>query len=126
MPKAVSDRSGLGGVEDRDWQRLDKWLWCARFMRARSDCAALVMQGSIRINRQATEKPHARLRVGDVLTVPVRGTVRVMTVLALGQRRGPASEARLLYREHGEETEHGSGEVRPTSERLTSCAETDS
>nr|WP_294512516.1 RNA-binding S4 domain-containing protein [uncultured Rhodopila sp.] len=68
-------------------------------MRARSDCAELVTQGSIRINRQPTCKPHARLRVGDVLTVPVHGTVRVLQVAGLAQRRGPASEARLLYRD---------------------------
>ncbi len=85
--------------EDRDWQRLDKWLWCARFMRARSDCAKLVAAGSIRINRQTTEKPHARLRVGDVLTVPVRDDVRVVRVAARAVRRGPASEARALYEE---------------------------
>jgi ribosome-associated heat shock protein Hsp15 len=71
-------------------------------MRARSDCAELVAQGSVRINRQATCKPHARLRVGDVLTVPVHGTVRVMRVAALAQRRGPASEARLLYADVGD------------------------
>jgi ribosome-associated heat shock protein Hsp15 len=85
--------------EDRDWQRLDKWLWCARFMRARTDCAALVMQGSIRINRQATDKAHARLRLGDVLTLPVRGQVRVVRVLALAARRGPPAEAVTLYEE---------------------------
>ncbi len=68
-------------------------------MRARSDCARLVGEGSIRINRQPTEKPHARLRVGDVLTVPVHGAVRVVRVLALARRRGPAAEARLLYDE---------------------------
>jgi ribosome-associated heat shock protein Hsp15 len=78
---------------------LDKWLWCARFMRARTDCAALVAQGSIRINRQPTEKAHARLRVGDVLTVPVHGAVRVVRVAALATRRGPAQEARALYEE---------------------------
>ena len=86
-----------GGQEDRDWQRLDKWLWCARFMRARSDCAALAAQGSIRINRQPTGKPHARLRVGDVLTLPVFGQVRVLRVAGLAARRGSAAEARLLY-----------------------------
>jgi ribosome-associated heat shock protein Hsp15 len=85
--------------EDRDWQRLDKWLWCARFMRARSDCAALVAAGSIRINRQPTDKAHARLRVGDVLTVPVHHSVRVVRVVSLAVRRGPAVEARLLYEE---------------------------
>jgi ribosome-associated heat shock protein Hsp15 len=85
--------------EDRDWQRLDKWLWCARFMRARTDCAALVAQGSVRINRQATDKAHARLRLGDVLTVPVRGQVRVVRVRALAARRGSPAEAAGLYEE---------------------------
>jgi ribosome-associated heat shock protein Hsp15 len=89
----------VADLEDRDWQRLDKWLWCARFMRARTDCAALVTQGSIRINRQATDKAHARLRLGDVLTVPVRGQVRVIRVLALASRRGPPAEAESLYEE---------------------------
>jgi ribosome-associated heat shock protein Hsp15 len=86
-------------AEDRDWQRLDKWLWCARFMKARSDCARLVAGGFVRINRQPTDKPHARLRVGDVLTVPLRGAVRVVRVQALATRRGPAPEARMLYEE---------------------------
>ncbi len=84
-------------AEDRDWQRLDKWLWCARVMRARTDCAELVAQGSIRINRQATGKPHAKLRIGDVLTIPVHGRVRVLRVVRLAARRGPATEAQLLY-----------------------------
>src|ERR1700761_4821278 len=69
--------------EDRDWQRLDKWLWCARFMRARSDCAALAAAGALRINRLPTDKAHARLRVGDVITLALRGDVRVIEVLAL-------------------------------------------
>ena len=86
-------------AEDRDWQRLDKWLWCARFMKARSDCARLVADGLVRINRQPTDKPHARLRVGDVLTVPLRGAVRVVRVQALAKRRGPAPEAQSLYEE---------------------------
>jgi len=88
-----------GGTEDRDWQRLDKWLWCARFMRARADCARLVADGHLRLNRQPTDKPHAKLRVGDVITLPLRGEVRVIAVLALAARRGPAEEARGLYRE---------------------------
>ena len=87
------------GREDRDWQRLDKWLWCARFLKTRGDCARLVAEGFVRINRQPTDKAHARLRVGDVLTVPIRGRVRVVRVLALATRRGPASQASLLYEE---------------------------
>jgi ribosome-associated heat shock protein Hsp15 len=83
--------------EDDDWQRLDKWLWCARFMKSRSECAKLVGDGSVRVNRQVTEKAHAKLRVGDVLTLPVQRTVRVVRVTALAKRRGPAEEARALY-----------------------------
>ena len=51
------------------------------------------------LNRQPTDKAHARLRVGDVLTLPLRGQVRVVRVVALAERRGPATEARLLYDE---------------------------
>ncbi len=87
------------GGEDRVWQRLDKWLWCARFMKARSDCARLVAGGSVRINRQVTDKPHARLRPGDVVTLPLRQQVRVVRVLSLASRRGPAPEAQALYEE---------------------------
>ncbi len=71
-------------------------------MRARTDCAAFAAKGRLRINRQPTDKPHARLRIGDVLTLPLRGEVRVIRVLALAARRGPASEARLLYEDLGE------------------------
>jgi ribosome-associated heat shock protein Hsp15 len=71
-------------------------------MRQRSDCAALVAEGFIRINRHATDKAHARLRAGDVLTVPTHGSVRVVRVLSLAHRRGSACQARLLYEEISE------------------------
>lgn len=91
--------AGPGNGEDIAWQRLDKWLWCARFLRHRADCARLVQEGHLRINRQPTDKAHARLRAGDVVTLPLRGTVLVVEVLTLAARRGPAAEARALYRE---------------------------
>jgi ribosome-associated heat shock protein Hsp15 len=77
--------------------RLDTWLWHARLARTKSACAALVEAGGFRLNRQPVTKAHARLRVGDVLTFPWQGEVRVWRVLDLGTRRGPASEARALY-----------------------------
>jgi ribosome-associated heat shock protein Hsp15 len=92
-------------------------------MRARTDCAGLVAQGSIRINRQPTGKPHAKLRVGDVLTIPLHGSVRVLRVASLAIRRGPASEARLLY------TDVSPAEDRPediSDVSATSCIATDS
>ena len=87
--------------EDRSWQRLDLWLWCARIAKTRGACARLVAAGAVRVNRQPTDKPHARVRPGDVLTLALgsaeRGVVRVLLVVALGDRRGPAPEARGLY-----------------------------
>ena len=87
----------MSGTEDRDWQRLDKWLWCARFLKARAECARLIAGGLVRVNRQPTDKAHARLRPGDVVTMPLRGDVVVIRVLSLAARRGPAPEARSLY-----------------------------
>ena len=85
--------------------RLDKWLWCARFASARTRCAAMAETGLVRINRQATDKPHARIRPGDILTLPLHGGIKVVRIRALASRRGPAPEARLLYEEIVEATE---------------------
>jgi ribosome-associated heat shock protein Hsp15 len=102
-PAPRADDDGRAADDGRaDWQRLDVWLWSARFMKTRADCARLAGQGSLRLNRQPTDKAHARLRVGDVITLPLHGRVMVLEVLALASRRGPASEARLLYRELSE------------------------
>ena len=84
-------------AEAQDWQRLDAWLWCARLAKSRTTCTEAVAQGGFRLNRQATDKPHAKLRPGDVLTFAWAGEVRVWRVLALAPRRGPAAVARLLY-----------------------------
>ncbi|MBW8755943.1 MAG: RNA-binding S4 domain-containing protein [Sphingomonadales bacterium] len=77
--------------------RLDKWLWHARFARTRSLSAKLVSESRFRINGHPTEKAHHAVRPGDVLTFPLGPHIRVIKVLALGVRRGPAPEARLLY-----------------------------
>ncbi|WP_372618487.1 RNA-binding S4 domain-containing protein [Falsiroseomonas sp.] len=88
---------------DADWQRLDLWLWCARLAKTRADCTRLVAGGAVRLNRQPTDKAHARLRVGDVLTLALHGRVRVWRVLSLAARRGPPAEARLLYEDLSED-----------------------
>lgn len=84
-----------------DAQRLDLWLWCARLRKTRADCARLVEAGAVRINRQPTDKAHARVRPGDVLTIAQghgeRGRIVVWRVLGLAARRGPPAEARALY-----------------------------
>ncbi len=85
--------------EDSGWQRLDKFLFFARFCKTRAVAAALIEKGSVRINRQPTEKPHARLRPGDVLTLPLPRGVVVVQVVALAKRREAAPRAQMLYTE---------------------------
>ena len=79
--------------------RLDKWLFHARVFKTRGLAAARIEAGGIRVNGQPCRKPGRAVRIGDVLTVSANRQVRVLTVRALGERRGPASEARLLYDE---------------------------
>ena len=77
--------------------RLDKWLWHARFFKSRSLATALCQSGKLRIAGSAVSKAHHRVKVGDVLTFPQGRHIRVVRVLALAARRGPASEAQQLY-----------------------------
>ena len=77
--------------------RIDLWLWYARFFKSRSLAARAVKGSRMRLNRQVIRKVSQPLRVGDVLTIPWNGEIRVIEIAALGERRGPAGEARALY-----------------------------
>ncbi|XXF87732.1 RNA-binding S4 domain-containing protein [Tabrizicola sp. M-4] len=77
--------------------RVDKWLWQARFFKTRALAANLAESGHLRINGQPTRKPGAGVGEGDVLTFPQGTRIRVIRILALGLRRGPAPEAQMLY-----------------------------
>ena len=77
--------------------RLDKWLWCARFYKTRAMAAGICAEGRIRVNGQTTDKAHYAVKPGDTLTLPQGGRVRMVRVLALAERRGPAPEAQALY-----------------------------
>jgi ribosome-associated heat shock protein Hsp15 len=87
--------------EDR--QRLDKWLWFARFAKTRTLAAKLAASGFVRVNGQRADSAAKAVAVGDVLTVALGRTTAVVRVEDLGVRRGPASEAKLLYTEIGGE-----------------------
>ena len=78
-------------------QRIDKWLWFARFAKTRTQAAGLVSTGRIRINRVKVSKPATTVRPGDVITAALGRRVRVVEILDVGVRRGPASEAMGLY-----------------------------
>jgi ribosome-associated heat shock protein Hsp15 len=77
--------------------RIDKWLFCARFYRSRALAQAAASSGRLRLNGTRVEKPAQPLRPGDVLTIGRGGQVMALKVLALAERRGPASMARTLY-----------------------------
>ena len=71
--------------------RLDLWLWYARFFKTRSLAAKAVKQSRMRINRRVVTKTSQPVRVGDILTFPKADEVRVIEVVAFGERRGPAA-----------------------------------
>jgi ribosome-associated heat shock protein Hsp15 len=77
--------------------RVDKWLWQARFCKSRALASKLCAAGRVRVGGTLIQKAHHAVRVGDVLTFPQGHAIRVVRIAALGVRRGPASEARLLY-----------------------------
>jgi ribosome-associated heat shock protein Hsp15 len=82
-----------------DGLRLDKFLWFARIVKTRSLAQAMAEQGRLRLNGRVIDRAHAAVRVGDVLSFALRGTVRVLRIEALPARRGPPAEARGLYTE---------------------------
>ena len=78
--------------------RLDKWLWYARFFKTRSQATQICAAGKVRVDGALVSKAHFIVRPGHVLTFVQGGQVRVIKVLALAGRRGPATEAQARYR----------------------------
>ncbi len=79
-----------------DRQRLDKWLWSVRLFKTRSQAAAAVAGGKVKVNGERTKPAHA-LRAGDCLTLAINDDPTELQVLAFAARRGPAAEARACY-----------------------------
>ena len=95
----MADADRKPGPADGGAQRLDKWLWFARVIRTRTLAAGLVTDGRVRVNRERVLKPSQTVRPGDVITVAVGPRVRVLEVMAAGERRGPPVEAQTLFRD---------------------------
>lgn len=77
--------------------RLDKWLFHARFFKSRDLAQDCIESGHLRLNGQRCQKPGHGVSQGDVLTFAQGGQIRLIRVLALSERRGPATEAQTLY-----------------------------
>lgn len=84
-----------------DAQRIDKWLWCARFFRTRQEAAQAVLNGRVKTLRAGriarVEKPSAQVRCGDRLAILRQGSVIEVMVTQVAARRGSPIEAALLY-----------------------------
>jgi ribosome-associated heat shock protein Hsp15 len=77
--------------------RVDKWLWYARFFKTRALATKICNAGKLRISGELVSKAHHKVKPGDVLTFPQGRHVRVIKVVSLASRRGPAPEAEALY-----------------------------
>ncbi|MDZ5699368.1 RNA-binding S4 domain-containing protein [Chelativorans sp. M5D2P16] len=100
-------------------QRIDKWLFFARVVKSRSLAARLAQAGRVRVNRNKIDQAAHQVRPGDVLTITLDRRILVYRILAPGERRGPADEARLLYEDLTPPARPGSAEppaLRPLRE----------
>jgi len=84
-------------VTEEGRQRIDKWLFFARVVKSRSLAAKLAQAGRVRVNRNKIDQAAYQVKTGDVLTITLDRRVLVYRILKVGERRGPAPEARLLY-----------------------------
>jgi ribosome-associated heat shock protein Hsp15 len=83
--------------EQHDRQRIDRWLWHARLVRTRGAAAALAGSGYVRVNGARIDAPSRMVRTGDVITVALDRSVRVLKVRGFVERRGPAASIESLY-----------------------------
>jgi len=81
--------------------RIDRFLFFVRLVKSRTLAQAVIDSGHVRMDGRRVEKPSEDVRVGSVIALPLRGQVRVLRVLGLPERRGPAPEARACYEELG-------------------------
>jgi ribosomal 50S subunit-recycling heat shock protein len=81
--------------------RADVWLWRARFFKTRSLAAKFVDEGRVRLTRAGLEsrldKCARPVKIGDALVFALGGQLTAVRVEAMGERRGPPAEARMLY-----------------------------
>lgn len=78
-------------------QRIDKWLWHARVVRTRTAAADLAASGHVRVNGARIDAASRAVKAGDVITVALDRTVRVLKVVGFAVRRGSAAEAQPLF-----------------------------
>jgi ribosome-associated heat shock protein Hsp15 len=92
---------GNCGANEQPALRIDRFLFFIRLAKSRSLAQSLVETGHIRIDGKRVLKPSDEVRGGSVVALPIHGRTRVLRVLSLPSRRGPAREAKACYEEVG-------------------------
>lgn len=81
--------------------RIDRFLFFIRLVKSRTLAQSVIETGHVRIDGKRVEKPSEEVQAGSIVAFPLRGKVRVLRILGLPTRRGPAPEARTCYEELG-------------------------
>jgi ribosome-associated heat shock protein Hsp15 len=81
--------------------RIDRFLFFIRLAKSRTLAQSIIAEGHVRVDGKRVEKPSEEVRAGSIVALPLHGEVRILRVLALPERRGPAPEARACYEELG-------------------------
>lgn len=79
-------------------QRLDKWLWAARFFKTRHLAAEAITGGKVQVGEQRV-KPARLIRPGDRIRIRKGARLWEVIVQGVSRQRGPAPQAMLLYEE---------------------------
>lgn len=101
LARLIPGRDVVSWASRMDEARIDKWLWAARFFKARSAATEAVLGGRVHVNGVRV-KPSKEVRVGDKVEVTLRAGKRAVEVVGLAGKRGPASLAATLYSESAE------------------------
>ena len=81
--------------------RIDRFLFFIRLVKSRTLAQHVIEEGHARIDGKRVEKPSEDVHVGSIIALPLHDRVRVIRVLAMPSRRGPAPEAQSCYEELG-------------------------
>ena len=86
--------------------RIDRYLHCIRLIKSRTLAQGLIETGHVRIDGKRVLKSAEEVREGQIIALPLHGEIRILRVLSLPHRRGPAAEARCCYEELGAPAPH--------------------
>ena len=84
-------------ILEKNTLRLDIYLYYIRIFKSRSLATKYILSNTLRISGQVTQKPHKMISIGDVLSMTIRGDVKILKILDIPNRRGPYSESLNFY-----------------------------